>query len=60
MGSNKQSDLIWIILKVKAMLVTQWQLPLFSVKHTVTFSAAQHHCPLTRNKLYCLVTEAQG
>jgi len=26
---------------------------------TVTFPAAEHHRPLTGNKLYCLVTEAQ-
>jgi len=39
--------------------------PLISVMHgqcnarpTVTFPATQHHCPLTGNKLYSLVTEA--
>jgi len=27
---------------------------------TVTFPAAEHHHPLARTKLYCLVTEAHG
>ena len=39
--------------------------PLKSVTHgqhdarpTVTFPAAEHHCPLAGTKLYCLITEA--
>jgi len=27
---------------------------------TVTFPAAERHCPLAGTKLYCLVTEAHG
>ena len=28
-------------------------------RSTVTFPAAEHHCPLTGTKLYCMVTEAR-
>jgi len=34
------------------------RLPLLSARPTVTFPAAEHHCPLAGTKLYCLVTEA--
>jgi len=41
--------------------------PLKSVMHgqcdarpTVTFPAAEHHCPLAGTKLYCSVTGAHG
>jgi len=33
------------------------RLPLLSARPAVTSSAAEHHCPLARTKLYCLVTE---
>ena len=34
------------------------RLSLPSARPTVTFPAAEHHCSLAGNKLYCLVTEA--
>ena len=34
------------------------RLPLLSARPAVTFPAAEHHRPLARTKLYCLVTEA--
>jgi len=33
-------------------------LPLFSVRHAVTFPAEERHHPSTGTKLYCLMTEA--
>jgi len=34
------------------------RLPLISAGPAVTFTAAEHRCPLAGTKLYCLVTEA--
>ena len=34
------------------------RLPLLSGRPSVTFPAAEHHCPLAGTKLYCLATEA--
>jgi len=34
------------------------RLPVLSARPVVTSPAAEHHCPFTGTKLYCLVTEA--
>jgi len=34
------------------------RLPLLSARPAVTSPASEHHCPLARTKLYCMVTEA--
>jgi len=36
------------------------RLPVLSAGPSVTFSAAECHCPLTVTNLCCLVTEAHG